>query len=113
MEAPKNLPFSGFHRMVGNLFIPLMGCFLIATLALKYSRSSQDNLVTLLALSVAVSVLTVSIAYVKFRRVLGRAQDSISENNLAALTGTANTMVIVGYLACMTAMIFVANGAHR
>lgn len=113
MEKVKNLPFSGFHRMCGNIFVPLMGGLLIATLALQYSRSSRDDLATLTVLSVAAAVLAIAVSYLKFRRALERIKGSICEENLATLTRTANTMVIFGYSACMTAMVFVANAAHR
>ena len=113
METAKKLPFSGFHRMWGNIFVPLMGGILLTTLALKYSRSSQGNLATSAALSIAMGALVVAVSYVKLRRALERVKGSISEDNLAILNGCANTMVIFGYGACTTAMVFLGHAAHR
>lgn len=113
METAKHLPFSGFHRAFGNIFVPLMGGLLLATLALKYSRSSQDNLATSAALSIALGALVVAVSYVKFRRALERLKGTVSEDNLAILNSCANAMVIFGYGACATAMVFLSNGVHR
>ncbi len=113
MEAAKNLPFSGFHRMWGNIVVPLMGGLLLATLALEYSRSSRDNLATSAALSIAMGALLVAVSYLKLRRALEQVKGSISEDNLATLIGCANTMVSFGYGACATAMVFLGHAAHR
>ena len=37
----KSLPYFGFHKAWGNIFVPVMGAILLLDVALQYSRSTE------------------------------------------------------------------------
>ena len=101
----KNLPYSGMHRMFGNIFVPLMGLMVLTVVSLRYRRN-PDELSALATLAVGCAIVGIAGSYVAFRRVLGRLDPPIPEASRSSLTMLANNMVILAYLGCMFAMVF-------
>ena len=104
-EQTKNLPHSGAHKGLGNIFVPAFGAMLLGVIAQQYLRAPGDLGVYGL-LGVVAPVIGVGSSYFAFRRVLIRLDGLIKEETLATLCSLANSMVMFGYLACLLALAF-------
>ena len=104
-EQTKNLPYYGFYRAAGNIFVPFMGVAVLTMLAMQYSRSTSD-LAGVGFFAVAGGVFVVGLAYFQFRRVLSQLDGQIKDATLSKLCHCANSMAAFGYSACLMALIF-------
>ena len=111
MEADdlKGLPFHHAYRVMGDIFVPVMGLMLLFLVWIYYHRSTSD-LAGLNALSVVLLAVVVGLAYFKLRRVLvqleAQLKDQLKEKQLAAIWVCVYLMPSLGYLACMAALSF-------
>ena len=111
MEADdlKGSPFHHAYRVMGDIFVPVMGLMLLFLVWIYYRRSTPD-LAGLGALSVALPAVVVGLSYFKLRRVLvqleAQLKDQLKEKQLAAIWVCVYSMPFFGYSACMAALIF-------
>jgi len=105
----KGLPFHHSYRVIGDIFVPVMGLMLLFLVWIHYHRSTSD-LAGLNALSVALPAVVVGLWYFKLRRVLvqleAQFKDQLKERQLAAIWAGVWVMPFLGYLACMAALSF-------
>ena len=99
----KDLPFSGAYKMLGNIFVPIMGAMALATLAAQFWRGRTDGLSVA---SIASGIAVIGVSYYAFRRAIGRLAAAIDEKSLSNLLVAANSMAFFGYLTCITAVVF-------
>jgi uncharacterized membrane protein YciS (DUF1049 family) len=111
MEADdlKGLPFHNSYRVMGQIFVPVMGLMLLSIVWIHYRRSTSD-LAALNAFSVALPAVVVGLAYFKLRSVLvqieAQFKDQLKEKQLAVIWNCVYVMPVLGYLACIAALTF-------
>jgi hypothetical protein len=105
----KGLPFHHSYRVMGDIFVPVMGLMLLSMVCIYYHRSTSD-LAALNALSVVIPAVVAGASYFKLRRVLvqleAQFKDQLKEQQLAAIWVGVCLMPFLGYVACIAALSF-------
>ena len=109
LTEPKDLPFAGMYKMLGNIFVPSFGVAVLFIVALQFSRSS-GSLERLALVSIVIGTAAVGLSYYNFRRALNQLDPKVDDKVLSRLCHAANAMAMFGLMICFTALIF---GPHH
>jgi len=105
IETKPSLPYFGFYRMAGNIFVPTMGAMLLLIVAVNFSRTTTGGINRIALLAITVGIAVIGIAYYNVRRELNRLDGKIGDKALSKLCHAATAMAMFGYLICIMATL--------
>jgi len=103
LTETKSLPYFGFYKAIGSIFVPAIGAILLLLVGLQYSRFPGE--VSRLGLgAIVLGIAVIGLSYYSLRRGLNQLAGKISDKALSGLCHAGNAMAIFGYLICVMAL---------